>query len=208
VTSSSSEPSVPAIVADAYRRAAAAGFAISSELGVGRLLAVLAAAVPHGGRILEIGTGVGAGTAWIVHGLGQRTDVEVVTVDKSAETARVAMQAAWPGFVRMVVADVLTILEGLGTFDLVFADAEGGKWTGLDRTIAAVSPGGHLLVDDMEPAAWTVPQQEAKTRAVREALLRCSDLITVELHSASGIILSTRLRDAGTVSAPAARRSQ
>jgi len=38
-----------------------------------------------------------------------------------------------------------------GRFDLVFADAPGGKLTGLDATIDAVAAGGVLVVDDMEP---------------------------------------------------------
>ena len=51
-------------------RAAAreAGFTMSCEERTGSLLAVLAAARP-GGRILELGTGVGEGTAWLLSGM-------------------------------------------------------------------------------------------------------------------------------------------
>ena len=76
---------LPDMVAAAYRRAADAGFELSSEPEVGRLLACLAAAVPPQGRVLELGTGVGAGLAWLVHGLGERTDVTVVSVDVDPE---------------------------------------------------------------------------------------------------------------------------
>jgi predicted O-methyltransferase YrrM len=51
-------------------RANELGFEQSCEADVGRLLAVLAAGVPGGGRILEIGTGAGVGTAWMVEGIG------------------------------------------------------------------------------------------------------------------------------------------
>ena len=60
---------------------------------MGRLLAALAAAVPSGGRVLEIGTGVGVGLAWLVHGLGARRDVEVVTVELDDEVQRTALSA-------------------------------------------------------------------------------------------------------------------
>lgn len=168
---------------------------MSSEPGVGVLLAVLAASVPIGGRILEIGTGVGTGTAWIVHGLADRKDVEIVTVEEDTATAAVASQAVWPAYVRFLVADVLAIFDGLDRFDLIFADAQGGKWFSLDRTIAALVPGGNLVVDDMEPVAYTLPGQEAKTKEVRQTLLDHRDLICAELHSSSGIILATRRID-------------
>jgi predicted O-methyltransferase YrrM len=52
-----------AIQADAER----IGFGFASEQKTGALLAALAASKP-GGRFLEIGTGVGHGTAWILEG--------------------------------------------------------------------------------------------------------------------------------------------
>ena len=70
---------LPDIVAAAYQRAAGAGFELSSEPEVGRLLASLAAGVPEQGRILELGTGAGVGLAWLVHGLDRRSDVTVLT---------------------------------------------------------------------------------------------------------------------------------
>jgi predicted O-methyltransferase YrrM len=50
---------LPGNVLAAYERAARAGFQLACEVEVGKLLAALAAAVPSGGRVLEIGTGVG-----------------------------------------------------------------------------------------------------------------------------------------------------
>jgi predicted O-methyltransferase YrrM len=139
---------------------------------VGALLSVLAAAVSSEGRMMVIGTGVGAGTTWIVSGLTDRTDVEVVTVENDSQVARIAMLALWPEFVRFVVAEILTTLDELGTFDLIFADAQGGKWFGLDRTIGAVQPGGHLIVDDMEPCQVQIfrRQQDSARVSTREAI--------------------------------------
>lgn len=165
---------------------------MSSEPGVGRLLATLAASVRHGGRVLEIGTGVGVGTAWIVHGLRNRVDVEVITIEQDPRYAQAAMRAGWPNYVRVVFADAVTVIRDLGQFELVFADAQGGKWFGLDLSIGAVAPGGHLLVDDMRPSMWTVPDQEAKTAEVRRTLLEHADLTCVELDSASGMILASK----------------
>jgi len=63
-------PAVPELVDAASTSGSEAGFQYSSDERVGRLLAVLAASVPEHGRILELGTGAGVGTAWLVSGLG------------------------------------------------------------------------------------------------------------------------------------------
>lgn len=171
----------------ALDRADAAGFTISSEPPAGPLPAVLAAAVPPGGRILEIGTGAGVGLAWLVEGLTGRTDVEVRSVEHDPHLAKLAAAADWPENVSLHEGDVLELLGTLGTFDLIFADAEGGKWHGLDRTIAALAPGGHLLVDDMATG-------HEQTARVRETLLGHPGLTAVELPCGTGLILATRNR--------------
>ena len=175
------------LVQDALDRAEAAGFTISSEPPAGPLLAVLSAAVPPGGRILEIGTGAGVGLAWLVEGLAGRTDVEVRSVEQDAALGEIAAAADWPENVTLHQGDILEIIDSLGTFDLIFADAEGGKWHGLDRTIAALAPGGHLLVDDMATG-------HEQTVRVRETLLDHPALTAAELPCGTGLILATRRR--------------
>src|SRR5579872_240975 len=126
---------VPAVVAAARERATDIGFAFSCDDETGRLLAVLAAAVAEGGRILEIGTGVGVGCAWMICGLGSRTDVELVSVESDEKAAAAARKGSWPSYVRLLVGDITEILPSLGTFDLIFPDAPAGKWIGLDQTV-------------------------------------------------------------------------
>lgn len=185
---------LPEPVTAAIAVARRAGFSMSCEAEVGALLAVLAAAVPDGGRILELGTGVGVGTAWLIHGLGSRTDVELVTVDNDQGAADLAAQAAWPSYVRRVVGDAVEVTAGEGAFDLIFADAQGGKWEGLETTVAALRPGGHLLVDDMNPPSFADSNHEEKTSEVRTRILNHPDLISVPMAWSSGLILSTRHR--------------
>ncbi|MEV0148017.1 MULTISPECIES: Rid family hydrolase [unclassified Nonomuraea] len=184
---------LPVLVAEAQARAGAAGFPYACEHAVGRLLAVLAARVPEHGRVLEIGTGLGVGTAWLLSGLAPRTDVTLVTVERDAERIGLAAAGAgWPAFVRPTSGDVLELLDGLGTFDLIFADAEGGKHEGLDRVIAALGPRGTLVVDDMTPQPHWPADLAARQHDVRRAVLGHPDLVAVELSHGSGVILATR----------------
>jgi predicted O-methyltransferase YrrM len=186
------EPVFPELVAAATGRAGSAGFDRSCGRAVGGLLAVLAAHVPPGGRVLELGTGAGVGTAWIVSGLLPRTDVTVTTVELDPQTAELAAQGSWPGFVDLRLGDALDVLSEGGAFDLIFADAPGGKSKGLDLTISALSPRGLLVVDDMTPMAQWPAEQHAKQAGVRRALLSSPLLTAVELGHGSGVILCAR----------------
>lgn len=185
---------VPGVVVDAKSRAARAGFRLSSEDGVGELLSALASGVPEGGRVLELGTGVGVGLAWIVSGLVGlgRTDAEVVSVESDPRVMALAEAGEWPAFVRLIEGDSLSVIDSLGTFDLVFADAMGGKWEGLDRTIAVLRPNGVLLVDDMRPKQSWSDGQRSKIEMVRRTLLGHPELEAIELDVGSGVILCTR----------------
>ena len=191
-----SPPALPAAVQAAYDRADALGFRLSCEPDVGRLLAVLAAAVPAGGRILELGTGVGVGLAWIVSGLGDRDDVEVVSVELDADRAAAAEAAGWPGSVSIVVGDGAELVDTLGTFDLVFPDSPGGKVTNLDGTIAAVRPGGKLLVDDMDLDRHSDPDLRSGLLMVIDRLRVHPDLTSAELPFASGVVVASRRAEA------------
>ena len=181
---------VPEAVLAAERRAVERSFAHSCEQATGRVLAVLAASVRAGGRVLELGTGVGVGTAWVVSGLEGREDVEVVTVEHDQALAELVRSTDLP--VTVLTGDAEALLPGLGTFDLVFADAEGGKWTGLDRTVAALAPGGVLLVDDMDLSRYHRTDHVAAVTAVRDALVGHPDLVTAELPVGTGLLVCTR----------------
>ncbi|MFE4604257.1 O-methyltransferase [Kitasatospora indigofera] len=183
---------VPPLVAQAQQRAADNGFAYSCAPLTGELLAALAAAVPPGGRILELGTGMGVGLAWVLHGLRGREDVVLVTVEHDPKTAALAAGADWPGWVEPLTGDAVALLPGLGSFDLVFADAEGGKWSGLDRTLAALREGGVLLLDDMDPARYTLAEHHAAIAAVRATLRADAGLVLVDLPVGTGHIIATR----------------
>ena len=186
------EAPVPPLVAAATARARQAGFPMSCHPAVGRLLAVLAAHLPEGARVLELGTGTGVGTAWLVSGLLPRTDVSVTSVEKDPGTAAIAAGGYWPPFVALRCDDALDVLAEGGAFDLIFADAPGGKWVGLDRSVAALRPHGLLIVDDMTPLPnWTDTHAAAQDK-VRQTLMSAPELTSVELAVGSGVILSAR----------------
>ena len=186
---------LPEGVVAAHERAAATSFELACEAEVGRLLAVLSAAVPKGGRILEIGTGVGVGLAWLVHGLGERADVEVVTVELDDEVQQVARSAPWPPWVRFEPGDGAEAVGRLGKFDLIFPDAPGGKIFKLRQTIAALGPGGVLIVDDMDLTRHDDEDLRAALAVVRRRLVEDAELVCAELSFSSGVIVAVKARE-------------
>ncbi|WP_419845644.1 O-methyltransferase [Candidatus Poriferisocius sp.] len=183
---------VPPLVAAAEMRAAEHDFGHSCQQGVGELLSFLATTTPPSGRILELGTGFGVGLAWILTGLGSRIDVEVVTIERDAERVASLAEADLPSHASIVEGDIEALLPTLGQFDLIFADAEAGKWTGLELTISALAPRALLLVDDMDNSHYGSSHDRSTVEAVRKALMTDPRLTAVELNASSGMILASR----------------
>jgi predicted O-methyltransferase YrrM len=184
---------LPPLVVAAIARADAARFTLSSEPEVGALLAALAAAVPANGRVLELGTGSGVGLAWLVHGLGSRRDVELVTVDMNATMQGHVEQADWPIPIRFVLGDGASVVGELGRFHLIFADAPGGKIVKLQRTVDALEPGGILVVDDMELSRHDHdPPLRDALDVVRKRLRSNDRLVCAELNCSSGMIVAVK----------------
>jgi predicted O-methyltransferase YrrM len=92
----------------------------------------------------------------------------------------------------VLCADGARVVEGHGPFDLVFADAPGGKITGLDATIACLAPHGVLLVDDMDPALHADDDLRGPIASVRDTLLSDSRLLAVEIPFSTHVIVAVR----------------
>lgn len=176
-------------MARAYDVAASIGFGadggVSSCLpGVGRLLAVLAAARP-GGRIAEIGTGVGAGAAWLASGMDAASTLVTVEVDpERAELARGVLAA--DGRITVIVGRWQDHLPARPPFDLVFVD--GGYEEHLredpsvaDRVVDLVVVGGHLVLDDLTAQA-EAPRAGASRDLKRELASRHPRLVGAEFY--------------------------
>src|SRR5690348_3484506 len=65
------------------------GFAMACEARVGSLLATLAASKP-GGRFLELGTGTGAGAAWLLDGMDN--DATLISVEQNPQVQAIAVK--------------------------------------------------------------------------------------------------------------------
>lgn len=100
-----------------------------------------------GGRIGELGTGVGIGAAWLASAMP--ADCTLVTAEIDAERAVTARQLlAGDRRVEVVTGDSAAVLSGRGPFDLLFCDGGGGDYAGL---VGLVRIGGRIVMDDVTP---------------------------------------------------------
>jgi predicted O-methyltransferase YrrM len=179
------QPDLPALVHRAESLAVAMRFELSSIPEVGRLLAMLVAQRPRG-RIAEVGTGCGVGTAWIVSALDP--EATVVTVESDGERARaVARLFEEQPQVRVMLGDWREALPPEAPFDLVFFD--GGQWKRGDvvaegeAVLELVAPGGVVVIDDMTPEALWPEEWRGNPDPVRDfwladPRLRAAEILT------------------------------
>jgi predicted O-methyltransferase YrrM len=170
----------------------AMSFNMMSEPKVGALLTTLAASKP-GGRFLELGTGTGHGTAWILAGMDPASTLD--TVDTDANVVAVAQRhLGGDRRVRFHITDGADFLRsaGAGQFDLVYADAWPGKFSHLDEALALLRPGGMYLIDDLLPQANWPDGHAPKVPVVIDAIERRGEFATVRLAWASGLMLVVR----------------
>jgi predicted O-methyltransferase YrrM len=182
----------PAALAALWADTCAAGFTMASEPLTGSLLRTLAASKP-GGHLLEIGTGTGLSSAWLLDGMDPRA--RLTTVDNDNTVLDIARRhLGHDPRLSVVCADGDAWLDTLapGAFDLVFADAWPGKYRRLPETLALLRPGGLYVVDDMLPQPNWPEGHDLKAAALLQTLTTLPGHSATVLSWATGLVVVAR----------------
>ena len=168
------------------------GFTMASEHQTGSLLRTLAASKP-GGRLLELGTGTGVGTAWLLAGMD--ADARLISVDVNPDVQAIAVRhlGADPR-VTFETGDGAAFLERAGRdrFDLIYADAWPGKFSHLDAALDALRAGGIYIVDDLLPQPNWPDGHAANIPVFIDRIESRADLVATRLAWASGLMIVVR----------------
>lgn len=167
-------------------------FGMMSEAKVGALLATLAASKPAG-RLLELGTGTGHGTAWLLSGMDAASQLDTVDTDEQVmAVARRHLGA--DSRIRFHVMDGASFLGAAQTaqFDVIYADAWPGKFSHLDEALALLRPGGVYVIDDLLPQANWPEGHAPRVPRLIDDLERRAEFVTVRMAWASGLMLVVR----------------
>ncbi|APJ05183.1 hypothetical protein AXG55_12170 [Silvanigrella aquatica] len=165
------------------------GFDMASRPQTGALLRVLAASKPKG-TFLEIGTGTGFGTAWLLEGMD--ADSKLISVESDAKVQSVAKEAFQRDTrLELVYENGAKFLkkQAPNSFDMIFADAFPGKYELLKETLELLKPGGLYVVDDMLPQIDWPADHYPLAKGVLENLKKLNNVTSVGLHWSSGLIL-------------------
>jgi predicted O-methyltransferase YrrM len=189
-------PNRPPAVAAIEEDTKAVGFTMASDAWTGSLLATLAVTRP-GGAFLELGTGTGLSTAWLLSGMD--AEASLLSVDNDESVVDVARRhLSDDRRVSFVIADGERYLEELlaagRSFDLVFADAIPGKYTRLEEALGLVKPGGLYVVDDMLPQPNWPDDHHLKVAGLIEALASRPDFRVTHLRWSTGLVLAAKKR--------------
>lgn len=172
-----------------FQRTAELGFGMACENRTGAFLRVLAAMKP-GGRLVELGTGTGAATAWLLDGM--TIDAKLITIDNDPAPLSIAREALGSDPRLEIIQDDagawLTSAQPRSA-DLVFADAWPGKYEALDASLALLKPGGIWIGDDLLPQENWPEGHEQKAENLLSTLSALQDYVSVSLSWASGLVL-------------------
>ncbi len=188
-----SDRDCPATVLAIESETARLGFPMASDRLTGSLLRTLAASKPSG-ELLELGTGTGLGTAWLLEGMS--ADAKLTTVDNNSTVVDVARRILDPDpRVDFNVADGAEFLASLqGTrFDLIFADTWPGKFDHLEEALQLLKTGALYIIDDLLPQPNWPEDHAPKVPDLINKLKARHDLSIVELNWSTGIIIATKI---------------
>ncbi|MEZ0486008.1 O-methyltransferase [Fibrella aquatica] len=168
-------------------------FSMPSDLQTGALLKALVGSKPKA-RVLEIGTGTGLATSWLLAGMD--TDSSLISIDNDATYQAVADNILGDDTrLQLLCTDAGTWLEDADQtqqFDLIFADAWPGKYANLDAALGTLSAGGMYVIDDMLPQPnWPEGHAEKVDKLVADLESR-DDLNLVKMAWSTGILIATK----------------
>lgn len=173
-------------------RTEALGFNMASEPRTGAFLRTLAASKPAG-QLLELGTGTGIATAWLLAGMDSASRLTSVDMDPQVQSVACEFLGS-DGRLQLVLEDGLTFLrrEPADHYDFVFADAMPGKYEGLQECLRVVKPGGFYVIDDMLPQANWPSGHAEKIPILVQDLASDPNWELVPLAWSSGLVVAVK----------------
>lgn len=169
--------------------AAAISFGQPSDDLTGAFLRTLIASKPAG-KFLELGTGAGRATAWMLEGM--TSDAHLISVESDEALIAIAQKhlGADPRLqlIHSLGEEVIVKLPH-GQFDLIFADTWPGKYNHLEETLALVKEGGFYIIDDMLPQPNWPEGHDKKAANLIQTLENDPRFQLVKMTWASGMIV-------------------
>lgn len=168
------------------------GFTMASDILTCSLLCTLAASKPSG-KFLELGTGTGLSTSWILNGMDDKSTL--ISIDNDPAFLEIANSfLATDNRLSLILTDGGKWIDEnrQQKFDYIFADTWHGKYLLLDEVLSMLNKGGLYIVDDMLPQPnWPEGHQEKALKLVNDLQAK-DDLLLTKQVWATGIIIAVK----------------
>jgi predicted O-methyltransferase YrrM len=169
------------------------GFTMPSDILTCSLLKTLAGSKPNG-KFLELGTGTGLSTAWILDGINEKSSL--ISIDNDPKLLEIA-QKHLGNDTRLSLECVdgeVWVNQNLGQkFDYIFADTWHGKYLMLDEVLEMLNIGGLYIIDDMLPQENWPEGHAEKALKLEKYLEKRADLKLTKLNWATGIMIAVKV---------------
>lgn len=168
------------------------GFEQLSDSQLGSLLSTLITSKPNS-KILELGTGSGLSTVWILNGMDKESTLQ--TVDNDEQLVNIAKQyLSDDKRVEFFIenGEDLILRTKPNSVDFIFADTWPGKYNHLEETLNLLKNGGIYLIDDMLPQSNWPDGHNIKADNLVKYLENRDDFNCTKLNWSTGIIICTK----------------
>jgi predicted O-methyltransferase YrrM len=165
------------------------GFTMASDILTCSLLRTLAASKPSS-KFLELGTGTGLSTSWILDGMDNESTL--ISIDNDRVFLKIAKDnLGSDNRLNLVLTDGDKWVKQNKNekFDYIFADTWPGKYSLLDEVLSMLNKGGLYIIDDMLPQPNWPDGHEEKAIKLIEYLEARDDLLLTKQAWATGIIV-------------------
>lgn len=173
------------------------GFNMASVPETGILLKILASTMKPSSKFLELGTGTGLSTAWILDGMDRSSSL--VSVDNDRNAISIAKKhLGHDKRVQFIEDDGTNFVESLHQnnqegYDFIFADTWAGKYHHLEDILNKINPGGLYVIDDMSPQENWPTDHPPKVKSLIEDLYSRSDFNMYNVMNwSTGIIIGRK----------------
>jgi len=170
----------------------ALGFGLASDFLTGSLLRTLVAAKPAG-SFLELGTGTGVATAWMLDGMDEES--RLISIEQDRAVLAIAVKHLGSDSRVSFHHEDAGVWLGRAEpaqFDLIFADTWPGKYHQLEDALRLLRRGGLYVLDDMLPQPNWPEGHAAKVSDLIARLEQRAELVLTKMNWATGMIVATK----------------
>lgn len=168
------------------------GFQMSSDLETGRILKSIIAAKPNS-EILELGTGLGHSTSWILQAMCPNSNLTSIEIDADLQ-AIAANALGQDQRVKFICADVKDFLKNANrqSYDIIFADTIYGKYIMLEDSIKLLKKDGLFICDDINYQDFWPKEYEPLINIFLGYINSLDDLSVTFIDTNSGLCLARK----------------